>query len=208
MKPDDEEGRPVYVVFCGVNGAGKSTFFRSGFWRESDADAFMARVNPDETIRASGKSWDSATDQLAAGKRALETIERLFEQRASLNQETTLAGRGSLLRIQRAHELGYRIRLFYIGVDRADIALERIRHRVEAGGHDIDSSAVRRRFDASLSAFGRALDYSVEAQAFDNTDAFTRLAAWKNGTLCWMSGDGARMHPWLARAMQSDRWRM
>lgn len=32
-------GQPTFVVFAGVNGAGKSTFYQSGLWRECDADS-------------------------------------------------------------------------------------------------------------------------------------------------------------------------
>lgn len=38
--------QPVYVVFAGVNGAGKSTFYRTGLWRTEDMPRTMARGTP------------------------------------------------------------------------------------------------------------------------------------------------------------------
>ena len=36
--------QPVYVVFAGVNGAGKSTFYRTGLWRTEDMPRTMTRA--------------------------------------------------------------------------------------------------------------------------------------------------------------------
>lgn len=48
-------GQPTLVVFAGVNGAGKSTFYQSRLWCECDIDSRMPRINPDEIIIAAGK---------------------------------------------------------------------------------------------------------------------------------------------------------
>ena len=66
--------QPTLVVFAGVNGAGKSTFYQSGLWRECDIDSRMPRINPDEIIVAAGKDWSSPTDQLWAGKQAVGQV--------------------------------------------------------------------------------------------------------------------------------------
>ena len=42
----------MYVVFAGVNGAGKSTFYCTGLWRTEDMPRTMARVNSDEIVVA------------------------------------------------------------------------------------------------------------------------------------------------------------
>lgn len=45
---------PTCVVFTGVNGAGKSTFYRAGRRRSADMPQSMVRVNPDELLRDEG----------------------------------------------------------------------------------------------------------------------------------------------------------
>ena len=99
-------GAPFYIVFAGVNGAGKSTFFKSDLWRTADMPTRMTRINPDEILRERGGDWLSRADTLAAGKKALHRIESCFDGLRSFNQETTLSGRLALKNIARAKELG------------------------------------------------------------------------------------------------------
>ena len=199
--------QPTLVVFAGVNGAGKSTFYQSRLWCECDIDSRMSRINPDEMIVAAGKDWSSPTDQLWADKQAVGQVRDNFAHMRSFSQETTLAGKSAVARIRKAYSLGYRVRLFYIGVDSPEVALVRIRHRVQVGGRDIRPEDVERRFSASISALGVVLSYTHEAAVLDNTDGFVHLAAWKNGTLCWWSSEKAKAHSWFARAIQRENWR-
>lgn len=197
---------PQYVVFAGVNGAGKSTLFRSGLWQSYEFDGDMPRVNPDEILKRSGGSPASRSEQIDAGKQALKLAKSYLDRRISFNQETTLTGRTALSRIKQAHDLGYEVRLYYVGLASADLALERVRHRAEIGGHDIPEDDVRRRSDASIANFAKALDYCDEVRVYDNTQMLTHIAAWRKGTLCWWGGS-ADKGGWLLRAMQDETWR-
>ena len=198
--------RPQYVVFAGVNGAGKSTLYRSKLWRRSNSDNGLARINPDEILKESGADPSSFKAQVEAGKKALALVEKHLEKRQSFNQETTLTGRTALARLKRAHESGYEIRLYYVGVDSPETAVARVHHRANMGGHFIADEDVRRRFDGSLSNFAQCLDFCDEVRVYDNTEELTRIAAWRNGTLCWWSGRKAATS-WLARAMKSENRR-
>lgn len=201
--------RPTYIVFAGVNGAGKSTFYYTDFWREpeSSISGCLARVNPDEILRDQGGDWSRMADQIQAGKAALRAIEDHFAHRRSFTHETTLAGRKSLLHIERARELGYRIVLFYVGVDDAKTALGRIEHRVSVGGHDINEKSVRRRYFASLSNLSRVLDTCDSVYVYDNTVSFRMIAQWADGVLCWWGGGGG-VGSWLTDAMCNELlWR-
>lgn len=201
------EQRPWYIVFAGVNGSGKSTLYRTGLWRTSNMPHAMARINPDEILRTDGGDWSSAHDQLDAGKKALASLNDHFEHRRSFNHETTLTGHRSLKTIKQAHELGYRVHLLYTGVANESIAIERIRHRASLGGHDIDETAVRRRYRTSLANFSKALDYCDEAQVFDNTASFKCIALWSRGTLAWWGASRAT-GAWLPEAMLDETlWR-
>ena len=196
--------RPFYVVFAGVNGAGKSTFYRSGLWRTEEMPERMAHVDPDEILRAAGGDWRNGGDNLRAGREALVRIDGCFAKGRSLSQETTLSGRLALKNIGRARALGYRVFVYYIGVDSAATALERIEHRVALGGHDIDETTVRRRRNASLSNLALVLDDCEQVAVFDNTVDFTCLALWSSGTLAWWSGGGLRADNWLSAAVLDD----
>ncbi len=197
------ETKPWYVVFCGVNGSGKSTLYRTNLWRTPDMPKRMQRVNPDELLRKQGGTWISAHDQVAAGKAALRIIDACLAERRSFNQETTLTGHKALQTIMKARAKGYRVHLLYLGVENEHVALERIAHRVEVGGHGIDETLVRRRFRASLSNFCKALPYCDEAHVFDNTAAFKRIAIWSKNTLVWWGASQA-VGAWLPNAMADE----
>jgi predicted ABC-type ATPase len=49
-----------------------------------------------------------------------------------------------------ARSLGYDVTLYYIGLSSPEIAMDRVRRRVEHGGHDVPEPDVRRRFVRSL----------------------------------------------------------
>ena len=176
--------QPVYVVFAGVNGAGKSTFYRTGLWRTEDMPRTMARVNSDEIVVAQGGDPASSADQLRAGREAVRLIEECLSRRRSFNQETTLTGHAVLRNMSRAREAGYRVVLYYIGVDTAAVALDRIAHRVVVGGHDIDEGTI-----------------------LDNTVEFVALARWSAGVLSWV-GDVAKHGAWFMNAVRDNElWR-
>lgn len=201
MKSDftGKSDAPVYVVFAGVNGTGKSTLFHSKAWQQPHIPSNMARVNPDEIAARSA----APMSDFQAGKIAVERIESLFARKTSFNQETTLSSRSSLRNIKRAYELGYRVILFYIGVQNSEVALSRIAHRVSVGGHDIDPATVKRRRNASLRNLSHALPYCEEAHIIDNTIDFHTLARWKHGVIEWW--DHPKVHgPWLLEAMQDE----
>lgn len=118
--------QPTYLVFGGVNGAGKSTFFHTGFWRTDDLPTCLPRVNSDEIVICHGGDPRSDADQIKAGRTALALIGRYFESGTSFNQETTLTGHTAVRNIRRARAAGYRVVLYYIGVATPEDALHRI----------------------------------------------------------------------------------
>ena len=203
--------RPFYIVFAGVNGAGKTTFYQSGLWRTEDMPRRMQRIDPDEIARdmhaAQGNAGGIQLD-MRAGRAALEIIDRQFSQSRSFNQETTLSGRLAVRNIVQAHEQGYRVFMYYIGLDDVSTALARIEHRVSLGGHYIDERTVRKRLDSSVANLARCLDYCEQVMVFDNTVDFKCLALWAHGVLTWWGGSVLAGDSWLFRAMTNDElWR-
>lgn len=171
---------PHLVLFAGVNGAGKTTFFRSGLWTCGAPEA-MVRVNADELLVQAGGSWQSERDQIRAGRAAVELTHRLLAARTSFNQETTLAGRTILRTLHQAQELGYRTSLFYLDVASPKIAQARVAHREAVGGHGVDPEVVCRRWHRSRENFRRALGIVDEAFLYDNTHDLTLVARFERG---------------------------
>lgn len=199
--------RPTYVVFAGVNGAGKSTFYHTDFWRGPLIPRSLVRINSDEIVAESGGNPRSDADQIRAGREALHRINDCLARHKSFNQETTLTGRTCLKTIHRARDEGYRVVLYYIGVASSQLALERIAHRVSVGGHPIEEEAVRRRYIASLQNLSSVVRLCDEVTVFDNSIEFVALARWTRGTLSWV-GNIAKHGPWLMEAIcDDDIWR-
>ena len=195
--------RPVYIVFAGVNGAGKSTFYHTNFWKDPDVPHSLIRVNSDEIVVENKGDPHSGGDQFQAGREALRRIDACLSQHKSFNQETTLTGRSCIKTIQRARESGFRIVLYYVGVASPQLALERIAYRVSMGGHPIDEKAVRRRYAASLRNLSRVISLCDEVTVLDNSVEFVALARWTRGVLSWV-GNIAKHGPWLMDAICDD----
>jgi predicted ABC-type ATPase len=172
-----------YLVFAGVNGAGKSTLYHSNIWRRPHFPKTMCRVNSDEILREQGGEWSSPKDQFVAMREAVRRIDEYFRHGVSFNQETTLAGKKSLKDLQRAKGLGYRIIMFYVGLDDPTVAIQRIQKRVDVGGHGIAPEDVQRRYKASLGALLRAIELCDETYLFDNTQMLSYACSFKDGVL-------------------------
>ena len=166
-----------YTVFAGVNGAGKSTIYRTLDYFKDEC-----RVNCDEILREFGGDWKSAEDQFKSGKIALQRIDEYFEAGISFNQETTLASKNAIRNAVKARDLGYYTELHYVYVDSDDIAIKRIENRVKDGGHGIPDSVVRQRYIKSLQNLARAIEVFDAVFIYDNTFKFESVATFYRGS--------------------------
>lgn len=164
-----------YILYAGVNGSGKSTLYHT---RSEFKD--LPRINTDEILSEFG-DWRNSADILKAGKIAVSRIKELFLNEQSFVQETTLCGRGIIQNIINAKENGYKIIVFYVGVNSVDIAKERIAYRVRNGGHGIPDADVERRFHESFNNLKIITPYCDEIYFFDNTENIYPVAVIKNG---------------------------
>ena len=101
----------------------------------------------------------------------------------NFTQETTLSGARTLKTIQRARDLDYTIRLYYIGINTADESIERIKNRVRKGGHNIADDDVERRFEKRFEDLIKILPYCNEVRFYDNENGFVDVAEYRNGSL-------------------------
>lgn len=164
----------VYTIIGGVNGVGKSSF--TGVLKERSTDLGIV-VDVDRITAELGAG------SLAGGKAALKKINECIDKGVSFTQETTLSGRRTEATAQKVKELGYHVRLFYIGLDTATESLARIANRVRRGGHDIPDDDVERRFAGRWEAVSKVLPYCDEAEFYDNDNGFVKVAEYRNGEL-------------------------
>ncbi len=194
--------QPVYILFAGVNGAGKSTFFKTNMWRTRASTGTLPRVNSDEILAAHGWDWQDEAAQLRAGREAVRLIRQHFENRESFNQETTLTGRSIMRNLALAKEFGYRIIIFYVGVSDPETANARIAHRATIGGHSIDSETVAKRYDASLRNLEKAIAICDETHLYDNSRLFQLQASFARDELVYCA-PRAPLPTWVEQTLKS-----
>ena len=164
----------TYTNIGGVNGVGKSSF--TGVLKERCTD--LGIIIDVDKITA-----DLGGNALAGGKVALKKINECIEKGVSFTQETTLSGRRTEAAAREVVEKGYRVRLYYIGLDSAAESVLRIANRVKRGGHDIPTADVERRFAGRWEAVAKVLPYCDEAEFYDNDNGFQLVAEYRNGEL-------------------------
>lgn len=65
-------------------------------------------------------------------------------------------------------EAGYRLTLFFLWLPNAQLAVERVAHRVAGGGHDVPEETIRRRYRLGLHHFFQTYRYAVDEWWFLN----------------------------------------
>ena len=170
-----------YIIIAGVNGVGKSTLYQM-----YDEFGGMPRVNVDEMVRGIG-NWKNIQDVFAAGKIAVKNISKYLEAGITFNQETTLCGNSIIRNIMKAKERGYFIELHYVGVESAEIAKERVKYRVEQGGHGIPEIDIERRYVETFRQLNRIIKDCDLVALYDNSEKFRRFAIYKSGNIVRLS---------------------
>lgn len=176
----------TYTIIGGVNGVGKSSF--TGVLKERCED--LGQIIDVDKITA-----ELGAGSLAGGKAALLRIEGCMERQLSFTQETTLSGYRTEATAKKVKELGYSVRLFYIGLDSVKESLLRIENRVRRGGHNIPAEDVERRFQGRWDAVAKVLPYCDSAEFYDNDNGFVKVAEYRNGELRKV---GERSPQWLS----------
>ena len=175
----------TYTIIGGVNGVGKSSF--TGVLKERSTDLGVI-VDVDRITAELGGN------ALTGGKAALRKIRECIDKGVSFAQETTLSGYKTEATAKQVKDMGYHVRLFYIGLDSAEESISRIENRVKRGGHDIPSDDVVRRFASRWEAVAKVLPYCDEAEFYDNGNGFILVAEYRNGELRTI---GSRVPQWL-----------
>ena len=172
--------KKVFYLFAGVNGAGKSTLYNSESLNNDIKNTI--RINTDEIVREIG-DWKNNSDQLKAAKIAINLRNECFLYGKLFNEETTLTGKTILKTIERAKELGYELQLFYVGVSSTEIAKERIKSRVEKGGHHIENDIVEKKYYESLKNLKEILLKFDKVYLYDNSKKYKNIFSFSNNKI-------------------------
>jgi len=103
-------------------------------------------VNADE-IAAGLSPLNPESVAIQAGRLMLQRLENLVKAEADFAFETTLAARNFARFLRKCKSKGYIINLIYFWLASPELAIERVRRRVESGGHNIPEDIIRRRYE-------------------------------------------------------------
>lgn len=161
------------IVFAGINGAGKSTYFTV----EKDEESILAnsiRINADEILKSNGGDWHSTTDNMQAMAKEIKLIRKCIKDKKSFNFETTLAASiPTYLRyLNNAKQNGFSTHLIYVGLNSAELAVERVEGRVVKGGHGVDRDLILKRYTRSIKNLSKLIREFDEVTLYDNSEIF------------------------------------
>ncbi len=186
--------QPQMFLVAGVNGSGKSTFTKSIRKRYPD----LTVIDPDaiaRTLTGSFATIDAAS--LAAGKRALLTVQQCIERGESFIVESTLSGAIYLRYLQKAEEQGFQTSLVYVALESADLSAARVQARVAAGGHNIPEADLRRRYPRSFANLKPHLQRCDHGYIYDNSDRYRHVASFRKGLIVWQDDIPVWLAPFL-----------
>ena len=109
-------------------------------------------VNSDEFAKGLSP-FNPEKASIQASRYMLLKIRYLLKRDQDFAIETTLATRTLLKTVRMAQDAGYTVTLLYFWLNSPELAIERVRARVEAGGHDIPEETIRRRYKVGIDYF-------------------------------------------------------
>jgi predicted ABC-type ATPase len=151
-------------LVVGSNGAGKSTFVELTLAPLLPGSVF---VNADEIAKQRWPS-DPASHAYEAARIAAKTRSRLIQLGRPFIAETVFSHPSKLELIRDAHKANYIVVLHVLLVPE-DLAVQRVKYRVAAGGHAVPETKIRERYRRLWALVADAVAQSDTATIYDNT---------------------------------------
>ncbi len=165
----------LYII-AGCNGAGKTTASFTILPGILDCKEF---VNADEIAKGLSP-FQPEKVSFEAGRIMIGRINELMNTEENFAFETTLATRSYKSKILLAQEKGYNVTLLFFWLQNVELAIERVKVRVQEGGHNIETEVIRRRYSNGIkNLFNIYLPIADEVMIFDNSEVKHELIAEK-----------------------------
>ncbi|MDD3875181.1 MAG: zeta toxin family protein [Bacteroidales bacterium] len=131
----------LYII-AGPNGAGKTTASFTVLPEMLNCKEF---VNADEIAKGISP-FQPESVAIDAGRIFLKRIQELIKLKKDFGFETTLSTKSYVNTIRQAKLTGYNITMVFFWLNSPKLATERVKSRVEAGGHNIPQDVIARRY--------------------------------------------------------------
>lgn len=176
-----------YTVIAGVNGSGKSTIYKSDL---IEIPSLGVRINLDELIyKEYNNQWNDYKIQVKAGKRIVKEIDKCLIEKISFNQETTLSSRSIIQTIKKARLQGFKVTLYYIGLEDVRLSHERVYNRIIKGGHGVDKDLIDKRYKRSFENLYNVLPLCDNVYIYDNSNVFVDIIKVKHNKVIFISDE-------------------
>lgn len=169
------EDKNLYII-AGCNGAGKTTASLTILPEIIECKEF---VNADEIAKGLSP-FQPEKVAFESGRIMINRINELLKAGENFAFETTLSTRSYKNKIIQAKEKGYTITLLFFWLKNVELAIERVKIRVEEGGHNIPENVIERRYFRGINnLFKIYLPIVDGALIFDNSYGKHELIAQK-----------------------------
>lgn len=165
----------LYII-AGCNGAGKTTASYTILPEILDCKEF---VNADEIAKGLSP-FQPEKVSFEAGRIMLNRIDELFQKEVDFAFETTLSAKSYLSIVKKAQNQGYFVTLIFFWLNSFELAKQRVKVRVNEGGHNIPEDVIERRYVRGIKNFFEIyLNNCDNVMLFDNSDKLPVLIAEK-----------------------------
>ena len=115
-----------------------------------------------------------------SGRIMLKRINELLNSNENFAFETTLATKSYKSKVIEAQNKNYKVTLLFFWLQNVELAIERVKIRVQEGGHNIENNIIKRRYIRGIqNLFKIYLPIVDEVLIFDNSFANQELIAEK-----------------------------
>jgi len=172
--------RPALWIVAGPNGSGKSTLYQNTDFETEGGSIWI--INPD--LLSARIARIERLDAKRANIEAVQRIERWLEASIRAHQtigvETVLSTGKYRRLVNAAKKLRFQINLIYVLLAAPEMHVERVRLRVEKGGHDVPMQKILERRERSLRQLPWFLRQADRAWLYDNSGAVPSLMGTKS----------------------------
>ncbi|KAF1048258.1 zeta toxin family protein [Xylophilus sp.] len=162
--------RPVFYLLAGPNGAGKSTLYRAlaaNGTISPEIEFVNANLHEAAHLRHIGDPQDRSE---AARTWADARRSTLLATGQSFVSETVFSHPSKLALIDEALAAGFLVVLIVVALDHPQRLLERVRRRVDEGGHHVPDERILARYPRTLALLAQAVRQVPIALLYDSAD--------------------------------------
>lgn len=158
------KSKPTVFLIVGPNGAGKSTMYNAIIRPKIGAPFINADLIQKHELR--DPSFEAS---ITARDMAIERRAEFVKEGKSFVFETVFSHPTKLAEVGDFKAAGFNVVLYHIGLNSADLSVERVAQRVSRGGHDVPEDRIRGRFVRNKPFIKQAALLADRAFIYDNS---------------------------------------